>query len=251
MVAIPTTAGSGTEVAPRFLIRDPETDVKRRYGGEDCYARVALLDPLLLVSLPPRTAIGASLDALCHAIEAYLSTDANLITDALALSAIEMLGKNMGRAALTADVQAKEATLVASTMANMACGNAKLGLVHGLTYGHMGLPHGMANGVMLPYVLEYLLPACEERLARIGEALGAPRTGRSAADAAAAIEAIRELYRRMEAPRSLAESGVGEDDLAELVEIAMKQTQHLNFSPRPVRRGDVERIFRRALAGWS
>ncbi len=250
IIVLPTTAGSGTEVAPRFLIRDPETGVKRRYGGSDCYARVALLDPELLATLPPRTAIAASLDAMCHAIEAYLSTDANLFTDALALRAIELLSANLSRAALTGDFRAKEAALVASSMANMACGNAKLGLVHGLTYGHLGIPHGLANGIMLPFVLEYLLPACEPRLADVARALGAPLTGRVPADACAAIDAIKDLYHLLDVPRSLAQVGVKETALPELVDVSMKQTHHFDYSIRPARRTDVEDIFRRALAGW-
>jgi alcohol dehydrogenase class IV len=211
---------------------------------------VALLDPELLLTLPPKIAIAASVDALCHAIEAYLSTDANIITDALALEAIRLLAQNIGPASLTQDTKAREKVLVASSMANIACGNAKLGLIHGLTYGDFnGHSHGMSNSLMLPFVLEFLLPAAEEKMAKLAGALGEPLSGVASRDAAAAISAIRALYTRLGVPRSLVELGMREAKLDELVDISLRQV-HLQTSIRPANRSDIEGIFRRAFAGW-
>lgn len=249
MIVLPTTAGSGAEVAPRFLIKDPETDVKRRFGGNNCYPRVAILDPELLLRLPPRAAVGASMDALCHAIEAYTATEANEFTDTLALKAIGNLKRYTGAAAFTNSLEAREKVLIASTMANMACGNAKLGLVHGLTYGHLPVPHGMANGIILPYVLNYLLPACEEKLAEIAAVMGIPSTGYVYGDAKRLIEVIQEWSKGLGVPANLKEIGVKEEELEELVNVSMKQVQHLDTSLRPAKRKDIEEIFRHAYFG--
>lgn len=156
-ICLPTTAGSGTEVSAVTIITDEKRHIKMAIGSPLAFPPLAILDPELLLTLPFRQAAASGMDALSHAIEACLTTQATPLTNALALGAIRLMGENLVRAAKTRDLEAKGACLLASSMANMACGNARLGLNHALTWpisSLFGVPHGLANGIMLPYALE-------------------------------------------------------------------------------------------------
>jgi len=178
VIAIPTTAGAGSEVSPMFIITDESRNYKMSVGGPACYPTVAILDPFLLRNIPFWPAVNAGLDALTHAVEACWTNLSTPFTDSIALGAISLMMENLAPMVLTGDLEAKNKQLLASTMANVACGNARLGLVHALSQplGAYHLAHGYANGIMLPYVMEFNLPACEEKLAAMAIAMGEDKT---------------------------------------------------------------------------
>ena len=156
-VAIPTTAGSGSEVSNALVLRTHDQLVVRGRGYEPS---VALLDGELLVSLPDRPMLYAGLDALSHCYEALWSINGGTITDALAVAAARIIRDDLPRALRDRDVEVLQRLLEASTMANMACGNTGLGLVHALSStSTVELPHGLQNGVLLPHVARFNAPS--------------------------------------------------------------------------------------------
>lgn len=175
MILVPTTAGSGTEVSPFTIIRDDVHGGKFTIGGPKAYAAAAVLDPLTLESLPPRLAAIAAVDALTHAVEAYLSHKATEESDALALDAAGMLAANLHGSIIEGDPEARRLNLLGAARANMACGIARLGLAHRLSRPleeAFGLPHGVAVGVLLPRVLPVAAAALPGRADRLAQAMG-------------------------------------------------------------------------------
>lgn len=250
LIALPTTAGSGAEVSPNFLISDHERHWKMTLFG-DYYPAVAILDPLLLRTLPSGPAMNASLDALTHAIEAYLSNQASMISDSLALHSAAKIYENIIASSLTDDMDAKYAVLVSSAMANMACGNAGLGLVHGVTYGMPDLEHGYACGIMLPFVMEYNRPACVDRMAQLAVAFGSEAKGKSNEELSfEAIHRVKELYKKLSFPDRLPENKISRSQLFEIVNGTLNApTIPLNI--RQPTRPEMEQLIESAFEGWN
>lgn len=180
-VCLPTTAGSGGEVSRQATLTDDETGEKSGIRGWAVAARLAVLDPELLVSVPRSQAVASGIDALTHALEAYWSRRATPVSDALARPSFRTLFTQLVPSIETRDPAVLGEMLVASTMANYACGNAGLGLVHGLNKGVTGLahrtgyesiPYGMLHAVLLPWVVRFNLPAAAGRLADLAVDLG-------------------------------------------------------------------------------
>jgi alcohol dehydrogenase class IV len=171
VIAIPTTAGSGTEVSPVVVLHDSSQERHIVIRGRGYEPSVALLDGTLLGSLPRRPMIHAALDALSHCYESLWSRGASLLTDTLALSAARTIRSALPRALDGCDEDMQE-LIEASAMANLACGSAELGLVHALTSApSVELPHGYQNGVLLPHVAAFNAPVLDERAAREVEQL--------------------------------------------------------------------------------
>jgi alcohol dehydrogenase class IV len=166
VIAIPTTAGSGTEVSPVVVLHDSSQERHVVIRGRGYEPTVALLDGTLLRSLPARPMVHAALDALSHCYESLWSRGASLLTDALALAAARTI-RGALPAALEGSEEDMQDLIEASAMANLACGAAELGLVHALTSApSVSLPHGYQNGVLLPWVAEFNRPVLDERAAR-------------------------------------------------------------------------------------
>ena len=215
VIAIPTTAGSGSEVSKHTTLSDERTLRKTGIDGQSNAPRYALLDPALVQGVPRPQAVASGIDAFCHALEAYLSTRATPLTDSIALAGVADIWTLLPRA-LDGDADAKGRMLFASTMANIACGNAGLTLVHamngGVTYcyrtrGHEPVAYGMIHGALLPPVLRFYLPVARERLARIAPLLGSYR------DADAVVDAIVAWVHRLGAPEKLPWGRLPEDDI--------------------------------------
>ncbi|MDQ0218745.1 iron-containing alcohol dehydrogenase [Peribacillus cavernae] len=248
LICVPTTAGSGSEVSPNFLISDKEKNWKMTFFG-DYYAKLAILDPLLLKSLPSGPAINASLDALTHAIEAYLSNQSSLFSDALALQAASLIYKNIVESSLTDDIDAKHTVLIASTMANIACGNAGLTLVHAVTYGLPELEHGFACGVMLPYVMEFNRTACIERMADLAIAFGCEPYGKSKDELSIeCIEKIKELYQKLSFVDQLPDK-VDRNNISEIIEGTLNAPM-IHFNIRQPSKSDIKLMIESAFDGW-
>lgn len=255
VIGIPTTAGSGSEVSPAFNITDEERHLKLSIRGQACHPRVAILDPLLLRSLPPGQALVSGMDALSHAIEATWTAEANFVTDALAMEAARLIFENFAATVFTADLEARGRMLLASTMANMACGNAKLGLAHSLAQplvGRYGLAHGLACGILLPYVMEFNLPVWEGKLARLAAVLGVVPSGAVLPEkVAAGLAAFRKLYRELGFPARLPAGKVPEEEIPALAREAYGRSQ-TRVNLRRSTPGDLEELYRKALAGsWA
>lgn len=247
MIAIPTTAGSGSEVSRNGIISDHARHVKMIVGGDNAFPRVAILDPELLLTLPYRAALFAGIDALTHAIEAYTSAWATPLTDALALAAARLIARFLGPAICTDDKAAKAEMLLASAMANMACGNAPLALVHATSdplCALYGVPHGQANGLMLPYVMEYNVPAAPAKFAELGAALGsATPTPESA------VRGVVAIYRALGFPPEFPEQVTD----AVIPDLARRAHEHpiVRFAIRRPRPSDLVDLYRKARQGWA
>jgi len=198
LVGIPTTAGSGAEVSQFIVLKDEAQHAKMVVGSPMNFPKVAILDPMLIRTLPFWQSVVSGVDALTHAIEAYLTSLTTPITDALALSAVNLIYGNLRAASTSDDLDAKEACLIGSTMANIACGNARLGLIHTLgnaMEGEFKGSHGLAVGVLLPYVMEFNLPASYQRFAMLARSMGASDIESTLEDLAPrAITYIKRLF---------------------------------------------------------
>jgi len=220
-IAIPTTAGTGSEVTIAAVIRDEAQGLKLEFNSPFMMPDLAILDPELTVSLPPGLTAATGMDALTHAIESVISTGSQPLSDALAIGAIKLIAANLRQAVAHGDdLEARGNMLLAANMAGIAFSNALLGIVHAMAHpcgGRYGVPHGIANSILLPYGMEYNLPACADRLAEVAAALGVDTRGMDdEAAALAGIAAVRQLAADCGLPARLSEVGVPRDGLAQL-----------------------------------
>ncbi|ATO35762.1 iron-containing alcohol dehydrogenase [Geobacillus thermodenitrificans] len=205
LIAIPTTAGTGSEVTKVTVIIDTKTDVKMMISQPALLPAVAIVDPLLTVSCPPSVTAATGVDALCHSIEAYISRRAHPVTDVLALSAIEAIIGHLRRAYENGqDIEAREKMAIAAMKAGMAFSNASVTLVHGMSRPIGALfhvPHGVSNAMLLPGVLEFTKESATERLAVIARLINPQLKDVSDAEAAdALVEEVKQLCRDLHIP---------------------------------------------------
>ncbi len=247
VIAIPTTAGSGSEVSKHVTLSDERTGRKTGIDGYSNAPKVALLDPDLVQGVPKQVAIASGIDAFLHALEGYLSTKATVLTDAIALDAFARIWTLLPRA-LGGDAQAKGDMLFASSMANIACGNAGLTLIHGMngavTYcfkarGHQPVAYGMIHGALMPPVLRFLAPAARDRLARLATIVGAP-----SGDADAVVERIVAWARELGAPPALPWGRIPDADIDLIVDETIARQRP---SPRQPTRAELRGIVLEAL----
>ncbi|MBK1657208.1 iron-containing alcohol dehydrogenase [Paracraurococcus ruber] len=198
MIMVPTTAGSGSEVSQWTIVKDEERHLKLLGGGPLSFPDAAILDPVTLASLPMRVAALPAVDALTHGVEAYLSGIASPLTDAIALAAVRLQFGSLRASINSDDVAARADNLVASCMANIACGNARLGHGHALSLpmeGHLDLPHPYGVGVLLPQVTAFNLAVLPGKAKPLAEALEVETAGLTRAETiAACADSIRGLY---------------------------------------------------------
>jgi len=252
LIAIPTTAGTGSEVTRGAVITDVEYQKKVVVRSPYIQMDVALLDPLLTLSKPPLLTASTGMDALTHAIEAYISKNASPMTDALSLQAIKLVGSNLIRCfEAPNDVEARGKMLLASNLAGMAFVNAGLGIVHSISHplgSIYGIPHGLANAIILPYGMEFNYKFCKEKLAQVALALEIKDTGTSTSDLAySAIKQVRALSEQFNIPTTLRSVGVSVDSLDELTAAAMEQTTYFFSDPRPITSQDMKQVINLAL----
>ena len=227
LIAIPTTAGTGSEATKVMVITNVETYQKMNPGHKDLIPDIAILDPVLTESLPPHFTAYTGMDALTHAIEAYISTKASPMTDNFALTAIKMIGKSLPRAYKNGrDLDAREDMLLASSYAGIAFSNASTNLAHaiGRALGtRFNIPHGLSVSLMLPFVMRFGLEVTTERYNDIGVALGLENDGDDKAMAKSTIQHIE----RMNEDYGIWQAGVkfiNVDDLKENINILVEDT---------------------------
>jgi len=266
LVAVSTTAGTGSEVSGASVLADPARGRRGSILSNELRPQAAIYDPLMTLNCPPQVTADAGIDALTHAVEAYMVLDhrlevgeeppgvytgRSLLSDSLAEQAIALTCRYLRRAVYKGgDVEAREGMHLASLLAGMAFSNAGLTAVHALEYPvgvATGCTHGAGNGLFLPYVMEYNIPACAERLATVALLLGETVDGLSPLQAAeVAVEAVQRLKADIGIPMSLRDLGVEEGALRPLAEATAQITRLLEANPRPLDADALEGILRRA-----
>ncbi|WP_066687753.1 lactaldehyde reductase [Christensenella intestinihominis] len=251
-IAIPTTAGTAAEVTINYVITDEER--KRKFVCVDVHdiPQVAIVDPEMTASMPRGLAASTGMDALTHAIEGYVTRGAWEMTDMFHLQAIGMIAKNL-KNAVDGDMKAREEMANAQYIAGMGFSNVGLGVVHGMAHplgAFYDTPHGVANAVLLPYVMEHNQDATGEKYREIARAMGvADVDGMSREEyRRAAVEAVRALSRAVEIPQTLAEIGVRAEDLEELAKSAFCDVC-TGGNPKDMTEESILGVYRWALNG--
>ncbi|MCX5829980.1 MAG: iron-containing alcohol dehydrogenase [Deltaproteobacteria bacterium] len=251
-IMIPTTAGTGSEVTFTSVFVRPELKKKEGMNSPFLYPDLALLDPLLTVSLPPGPTASTGIDALCHAIESYTSINASPLSELISLEAIALIAENLRTAVHDgSNIVAREKMLLGSLYAGLGLANAGVTAVHSLSYplgGKYGIPHGLANTVLLPHVMSFNLPGAQEKFVDIAEAMGEMTDDMPLREAAyLAVEAVNALVEDCGILTNLEDLGIKEDDFEEMAKIAMTVARPLANNPRQVTLEDAVAIYEDAF----
>ena len=247
LVAIPTTAGTGSEVTNISILTDTAAQMKVAVVSDHLVPRVALLMPEMTAGMPSHVTAATGMDALCHAAESYLSVRRNPYSDALALKALRLIGTHLvGAHRSPDDAAARGGMQLAALLAGLAFNNSSVTAVHAFSYplgGVFHVPHGLANSLMVEAVFRHNAAAAGERMADLAEALAGVR------DPGALLGGIRKLRMDLALPLSLNEMGIPESALPEMAKSVMGVTRLLSVNPAPIVLEDAIRIFREAYEG--
>ena len=239
-VMVPTTSGSGSEVTPIAILSDHEERLKRGIVSDHIIADAAVVDPELVVTLPPGPTGYTGMDALTHAVEAYTNRFAVALIDAFAIEAVRLVGRHLKRCLADGeDMEARYGMSLASLLGGMCLKAVNTAGVHALAYPlgcAFEVSHGIANSLLLPHVMRFNAEACPERYARIAEALGASD----------AVTGVEDLSRVAGTDRKMREFGVAEGDLAGLARSAMEVQRLLANNPREIGEEEALAIYRAA-----
>lgn len=250
-VAIPTTAGTGSEVTRAAVIID--RDMKKGIAQDRLFPWAAVVDPEVMRSVPPSVTATTGMDVLSHAVEAYVGLGASPVTDGWAFEAIRLVGKYLLRAYANGDdMTAREGMALASMLAGAAMDQGGLGVVHAMA-GPLSsiydMPHGLANAILLPIAMRYNIIAAPERYADVALALGAPVAGMSPREAGVcAVEAVEDLVAQMGIAVNWQAYGYRPEDAERFADEAMKMFMIKN-NPRKVSREDCVILFRALFEG--
>jgi alcohol dehydrogenase len=251
LITVNTTAGTASEMTKVAIITDTKRHIKMAIIDSHITPDVAVNDPELMVSMSPELTAATGMDALTHAVEAYVSTMATPTTDAAAIKAIELISKYLRKAVDNGeDIRTRDMMAHAEYLAGIAFNNAGLGYVHSMAHqlgGFYNLPHGICNAILLPYVEMYNKQVCLERFADIAKSMGENIDGLSPEEAAdKAVYAIKKLAAEIGIPSGLKELGASEEDLELLAENSMQDHCRLT-NPRSFSKEDVIEIYRKAM----
>lgn len=250
LIAVNTTVGTASEVTRHCVLTNVETKLKFVIVSWRNVPLVSFNDPMMMLGIPASLTAATGMDALTHAVEAYVSVDANPVTDAVAIQAIKLIANNLRQAVANgANVKARENMAYASLLAGMAFNNGNLGYVHAMAHqlgGQYDLPHGVANAMLLPVVEEYNIISNPSRFADIAEFMGEQTDGLSVMEAAEkAVDAMRRLASDVGIPASLREMGVKEEDFDLMAENALLDG-NAGSNPRKGTKADIVNLFRKA-----
>lgn len=266
--ALPTTAGTGSEVTAVAVIEDPARHLKLAVASPHARPRLAIVDPLLTLTCPAKVTAESGMDALAHAVETYTVIGHRAldvppesrqqfngrlpVSDALAERAIRLIGQHLRNAVYQPrNIEAREGMHLAALLAGMAFSSAGLGAVHALQYPVGAVthtPHGLGTGLLLPYVVEYLIPSAPGLFADVAAWLGEDTMGMSVGDAAhLCVEAIQSLKRDVGLPMCLRDIGVSDSHIRPMAEQAITYARLVRMSARPLTVDTLEGILQRAL----
>lgn len=251
LIAIPTAAGTGAEVTFSAVITDPERHYKVSIRSNNLCPAIAILDPGMLKTLPSRIAAMTGMDTLTHAIEAYVSTSANPITDLMALEAIKLCGKWLKKfVANRADVEAASSMQLACMFAGVAFANARLGNVHAMAHplgGHFNLHHGLSCAIVLPRVMDYNLSSSPQKYAEVAKAMGQQVDNLSLSKAAElSSQVVYDLLTALNLPTRLSEVGITADKIPQMAQDAVTSGIH-NSNPRATNLDDIIRLYEKCM----
>lgn len=246
-VLIPTTSGTGSEVTPNAIVTLPEEELKIGVVSRHLLPGLVILDPLLTLGLPPDITASTGMDAYTHALESFISNKANRFSDMYALEAI----RNISASILQAyhhgdDRKAREDMLIGSMYGGMALTCAGTAAVHALAYpigGKFHVPHGVANSMLLPHVMEFNLDAIVDRLAIVAEAMGLPTGVGKEHQAEQVIEQIRVWTKEMKIPQDLTLFGAARKDIPELSLAASQVTRLMNNNPKKMTLDEIGAVY--------
>ncbi len=256
-ICVPTTAGSGGEVSRQATITDDHGH-KSGIQGWAVAARLAILDAELCVSAPRHQAVASGVDALVHALEAYVSNRHSPLTDALALPAFEIMYHDLPKAIANPTVEVYDRLLLASSMANLACGNAGLGLIHGINKGitylfHTGryatLSYGDLHSVIMPFVNAFNIQATPERFAVLARLMGVPADVPDAEAAARSVDLIKDWLAGLGAPRRLPWDSCPPEDVDTIVNDVNGRIMAKD-NPRTSTAEDLRQMVLDCIKGW-
>lgn len=251
IVALPTTAGTGAEVTINYVIIDEERQAKMVCVDPNDIPAVAIVDPELTYSLPKSLTAATGMDALTHAIEGYITKGAWVMSDMYELQAIKMIAENLPLAVdEPTNPVGREGMALAQYIAAQAFSNVGLGLVHGMAHP-MGslhdIPHGVANAMLLPTIMEFNMPMCIEKYGIIARTMGADTTGMTAEEAAqAACDAVKALAIRVGIPQHLTEIGITEENIPALAAQAITDVCTPG-NPREVTEAEIVELYKKVL----
>ena len=253
-IMIPTTAGTGAEVTFTAVFINEKTNSKGGMNGDPLYPDAAILDPALTLSLPPSVTAATGIDAFTHALEAFVSTQANAISDMYALEAMDLISRNLAVAyANGANLEARSSMLLGSLLGGKALATAGVGLVHAMAYplgGMFNTAHGLANAVLLPYVVEYNIIGNPEKFTTIAQIMGYDTDGLPIRNAAElAVEAIHQLNADVGIPGSLSALNIPADKIPEMAKIALTVTRPVENNPRKPTLEEVIAVYEAAFDG--
>jgi len=252
IIAIPTTAGTGSEVTYWAIFTDEARNLKLAIGSYLIYPTIALCDPELTLNLPPGLTASTGMDALAHAIECCTNNACQPISRALAIDAVRLIGLHLRSAVLNGgNIESRYGMMLASTMAGIAMNSTRLGLAHALAMPlgswDLHVPHGVVLAILLPLTLEFNYLAEPDRFVEVAAALGQRLDGMNRLDAArCAVEAVRALARDVGIPGTMSSYGLQEHHIRPVIEEAMK-SGNIPVNPRKVTAADLERILRAVL----
>jgi len=255
LVVIPTTAGTGSECTLAAVIYDQENNTKLSFSDKFLMPDLAVLDPQMTASMPPKLTAATGMDALTHAVEAYVGLDTSPPAQALSQYAISLIAGHINRAAESGDdMEARGAMLIGANLAGIAFSHSMVGCVHSMAHAVGAVarvPHGIANAVLLPHGMSYNLEPCQAEFARLAPFLGEKTNGAGDSDAARlAIEGINKLKARLKEgcglPTRLSEAGVSEEMLSVIAQKAEEDGTAI-YNPREVMAADIMVPLKNAL----
>ncbi len=250
IIAIPTTAGTGSEVTAFAVITDTARNYKLTVFSYELLPKYAILDPELIMTAPASVAASCGVDALIHALEAYVSVDASPFSDAMAEKAMELIGGNIRRfVANRKDEEAASAMMLGSNFAGIAFAWARLGNIHAMSHpvsAFFNVPHGVANSILLPVVLEYNALADEGRYEKIYNYISVDHKPVKDFKPEMLVELVKELNKQLGIPESLSAVGVEADKIPQMAEDAMK-SGNIQSNPRQSTIKDIIRLYEQAM----
>ncbi len=250
LIAIPTTAGTGSEVTAFSVITDHSRNYKLTVFSYKLIPAYAILDPELLTTAPVSVAAACGIDAMVHALEAYVSKDASPFSDAMAEKALELIGKNIRRyVADRTDIEAAEAMITGSLFAGIAFSWARLGDVHAMSHpvsAYFDVPHGVANAILLPTIVEYNALADRGKYLKLFNYISLTPASEAEFEPFMLVDLLTELNEQLGIPGSLGEVGVTADKFDAMADDAMK-SGNIAVNPRSTTKKDVLSLYEKAL----
>lgn len=250
LIAIPTTAGTGSEVTAFSVIKDHSRNYKLTVFSYKLIPAYAILDPELLTTAPVSVAAACGIDAMVHALEAYISKDASPFSDAMAEKALELIGKNIRRyVADRTDIEAAEAMITGSLFAGIAFSWARLGDVHAMSHpvsAYFDVPHGVANAILLPTIVEYNALADRGKYLKLFNCISLTPASEAEFEPFMLVDLLTELNEQLGIPGSLGEVGVTADKFDAMADDAMK-SGNIAVNPRSTIKKDVLFLYEKAL----